>query len=120
MEYTLLVNEALQYGIPYNLAVQDRWPGATVVLYDVHSLMVDMYNNPSAYFDTPANSTGSYRNCDVNNVCTNSTNAPDTFLWYDELHPTVRTEQWIAKSFVDIVQWGNSSYATYWSSKQNY
>lgn len=115
-----MVNEALLYGLPYNLIVQDRWPGSTVVLYDVHSLLLDIYNNPGAYLASPANSTGSYQNCDVSGVCTNSTNPPDTFLWWDELHPSERTEQWIAKSFVDIVKWGNSSYGTYWSSKSNY
>lgn len=119
MEYTLLVNTGYAYGIPYNLIVQDRWPDSSVVLFDVHSLITDIHNNPSAYLASPANATGGWQNCDVNKVCTNSTEPQDSFLWFDELHPSQITDQIIARTFVDIVKYGNSSYATYWSSKRS-
>lgn len=34
-------------------------------------------------------------------------------MWYDELHPSERTDQVIAKEFAKVVK-GLSSYATYW------
>lgn len=38
--------------------------------------------------------------------------SPDSFMWYDELHPSEQTERWIAKSFLEVVQ-GVSKYGMY-------
>lgn len=118
MEYTLLVNQAFAYGLPYQLLIANRWPGATVVLYDVHQLLTDIHDSPTAYLDSPANATGSWQNCPTSDreKCENSPEAKSTFQWYDELHPSERTDEWVARGFVDIVLHGNSSYATYWKS----
>jgi hypothetical protein len=40
--------------------------------------------------------------------------SPDSFMWYDELHPSEQTDRVIAREFVDVVK-GNSKWATYWS-----
>ncbi len=37
----------------------------------------------------------------------------DHFLWFDELHPSERADQVIAREFVNVVK-GTSKYATYW------
>lgn len=39
--------------------------------------------------------------------------SPDSFLWYDTLHPSEQTDRVIARTFVDVVS-GSSEYATYW------
>lgn len=93
LEYTQLVNQVFDYGVPFNLLVKTRWPGATFSIFDVHALITDIYYNPSLYLDAPANSTGFYHVCNPLNTsdCVDSPNSLDTFLWYDELHPSNKT-----------------------------
>lgn len=93
LEYTQLVNRLFDYGVASETLVKARWPGATVDVFDVNGLMTYIYENPSAYLEAPANVTGYYHHCEAanNSICVNQPNSPDTFLWYDELHPSVRT-----------------------------
>lgn len=111
LEYTLLVNRVFDYGVAYQTLAEKRWPGATFDIFDVHSLMTDMYENPSAYLDAPANATGFYHHCDPKNssICTNEANPLATFMWYDELHPSNKTDTVIAREFLGVVG-GTSSY----------
>lgn len=73
--------------------------------------MTDIYNNPSAYLNgtAPPNVTG-YSN--LNGTVDES---PDSFLWYDELHPSEQTDRVIAREFINVVE-GDSKWATYWSA----
>lgn len=77
---------------------------------------MDIYNDPTAYLNgsAPANVTGFERHCDLTGtVCTEfEGNSPDSFLWYDELHPSEQTNRIIAKEFVQVLD-GKSRYATY-------
>ncbi|CAN8102604.1 unnamed protein product [Discula destructiva] len=111
LEYTQLVNRVFDYGVVYQTLAEKRWPGATVDIFDVNSLLTDIYHNPSAYLDSPANATGFYHHCipEDNLVCTDEPNPLDTFLWYDELHPSNKTDTVIAREFLGVVG-GNSSY----------
>jgi phospholipase/lecithinase/hemolysin len=115
-QYTNLVNSIFAYRTPHERLVAKRYPGASIALFDTHSLITDIYNRPEQYLASPANVTGQYYLCDV---ATGSTCAsqPGTslnqFLWYDELHPGERTDEVIAKEFVKVVK-GESQYATYW------
>ena len=71
-----------------------------------------MYLNGSA----PANVTGFERHCNLNGtVCADfeGGESSDSFLWFDELHPSEQTDRIIAMNFVDVLN-GNSSYATYY------
>ena len=114
LEYTTTVNNIWTYQVPFELLVARRYPGASIAIYDVHSLITDIYNNPTEYLDAPANVTGFYHHCTLNNsICGDVEGSLHSFLWYDELHPTERTDQIIAKEFLNVVG-GNSSYATYW------
>jgi len=92
-EYTTSVNTMFRYGVPFQSVVEKRWPGATVQLFDVHSLIMDMIATPEKYFSAPANVTGYYHVCNPadNSKCVDSKNDMATFLWYDELHPSERT-----------------------------
>lgn len=113
-QYTTSVNEIWKYQLPFELLVAKRYPGAAFSIFDVHSLMTDIYNHPNQYFESPANVTGYWYSCNLNStVCKQSDLPMDSFMWYDELHPSVKTDEIIAKEFINVVG-GNSSYATYW------
>lgn len=72
--------------------------------------MTDVYNNPSAYLNgTSAPDVTGYANL---NGTVNA--SPDSFLWYDELHPSEQADRIIAREFIGVVE-GNSKWATYWS-----
>ncbi|KAL2005065.1 hypothetical protein VTN00DRAFT_2915 [Thermoascus crustaceus] len=117
LEYTTLANRLFSYQVPYELYINDRYPGAAFAIYDVHSLITDIFNNPVMYLNgtSPLNVTGYYHHCDMSGSnCYNLPGADlDSFLWYDELHPSERVDQIIAENFIDIVK-GHSKYATYW------
>ncbi|KAJ9138817.1 GDSL esterase/lipase EXL6 [Pleurostoma richardsiae] len=111
LEYTTTVNRVLDYGAPFQLLVKARWPGASFAVFDVHRLLTDIYYNPAAYLDAPANSSGFYHHCvpTNNSDCVVSPEPASSFLWYDELHPSEKTDSIIARHFIDVVA-GNSSY----------
>lgn len=111
LEYTQLTNRLFEYGVAYETLVKTRWPGVSFDVFDVNSLLSDIYHNPSEYLDAPANATGFYNHCDPNNntICTTSANPLDTFLWFDELHPSNKTDTYVAREFIKVVA-GNSSY----------
>jgi phospholipase/lecithinase/hemolysin len=75
-----------------------------------------MYNNPSEYLNgtAPLNVTGNINQCDASGSNCHVDPSPDSFLWYDELHPSEQADRWVAKEFVNVVN-GNGKYATYWS-----
>lgn len=115
LEYTQLVNRIFDYGAAYETVVKSRWPGASLDIFDVNSLLSDIYHDPSAYLDAPANATGFYNVCDPQNTtdCTTSEFPQDSFLWYDSLHPSNKTDTYIAQEFIKVVG-GNSSYGTHY------
>jgi hypothetical protein len=110
-EDVVLVNSVFQYRTPYELHIADRYPGAHFAIYDVHSLLTDIYNNPSNYLNgsAPLNVTGW--------VTAGSTGAssPDSYMWYNQLHPSVQTDRIVAQNFLGVVN-GTSKWATYWQS----
>ncbi|KAH8659248.1 GDSL lipase/esterase [Tricladium varicosporioides] len=114
-EYTQLVNTIFDYRTPYEFVLAKRYPGASIAIFDVNKLMTDMYNNPTAYFTSPANVQNSYHVCDTTGAnCTDATSVGlDHYMWYDDLHPSQKTDEGIAKEFVNVVK-GSSKYATYW------
>ena len=115
-EYTQLVNNLFDYRTPYELLIAGRYPGASVAIYDVNSLITDIYDDPTKYLAYPANVTGQYYLCDAatGSVCTSQSDIGKThFLWYDELHPSETTDAIIAQEFANVVK-GVSKYATYW------
>ena len=74
-----------------------------------------MHNNPAGYYNgsAPANVTGYVNQCSLTTgECVRDPN-PDSFMWFDELHPTEQTDRQIAKEYGNVLA-GNSSYATYY------
>lgn len=81
-EYTTNVNTILEYGAPMELKLKSRWPDASLTVFNVHQLLLDIRNEPEKYLDSPANVTGFYHTCDINGEnCTNSENPLTSFLW---------------------------------------
>jgi phospholipase/lecithinase/hemolysin len=92
-EYSTSVNTLFDYGVPFELIIKKRWPGAAFTVFDVHKLLTDIYDNGSKYLTAPANVTGYYRHCQAtdNSKCVNSAQPMSSFMWYDELHPSSRS-----------------------------
>lgn len=116
LEYTTLVNTIFTYQIPFEISIAKRYPGASISLFDVNTLINDIYNAPAEFFPGSQgrdfNVTGFYRLCDFNGAnCVNQEAPYNTFLWFDPLHPTQATMSIVAKEFVGVVN-GASKYGT--------
>ena len=77
--------------------------------------ILDIWQNPVAYLNgtAPANNTGFINHCGLGGKCAKDP-SPDSFLWYDESHPSEQVDRVIARTFVDVTK-GTSKWATYWS-----
>ncbi|GAP88023.1 putative acetyl esterase [Rosellinia necatrix] len=117
LEYTTTVNTIYSYGVPFELLVRKRWPGASFIIMDTHQIILDIHNEPETYLTAPADVLGYYYTCPdplSSDGCAPSEYPLSSFLWYDALHPSSRADQIIGEEFARALQ-GNSSYATYYS-----
>ncbi|CAH0058231.1 unnamed protein product [Clonostachys solani] len=112
---TSSANDLFSIGGPFHLKPKNRWPGATLAIFDTNRLLKDIHANPERFLGPRANVDGVYQFCQSSDVasCTRASEPKSNFMWFDELHPSERTSEIIAQSFIDTIQ-GNSSYATYW------
>jgi phospholipase/lecithinase/hemolysin len=93
-EYSTSVNTIYDYGVPVMTSLKRRWPGAVVDVYDVHSLMMDIYNQPTKFLVAPHNVTGYYHHCPpAGSPCVDQPGSLDGYMWYDELHPANKTSE---------------------------
>lgn len=94
MQSITSANSLFQAAESFNLKVKERWPGATLVVFDNNRLLKDIYADPEKYFDAPANVDGVYRQCfGWDGECDISSEPLSSFMWYDELHPSERTRK---------------------------
>jgi hypothetical protein len=115
-EYVTTVNQVYEYRTPFESAIANRWDGAHVANFDVNGLITDMYNHPAQYLNgtAPLNVTSNINMCDeAGNHC-HVAASRDSFLWYDELHPSEQTDRVVAREFVGVLG-GKSRWASYWS-----
>lgn len=99
-------------------------PDAHIASFDSYGLFTDMYNNPQDYFNgtAPYNVTGCIHSCvytvdsTATPACTitNGTDA-DSFLWYDELHPSQQSDRIVAREITAVMQ-GEYNQWTTWLS----
>ncbi|KAG1838391.1 carbohydrate esterase family 16 protein [Suillus subalutaceus] len=99
-------------------------PDAHIASFDSYGLFTDMYNNPENYFNgtAPYNVTGCIHSCvytvdsTAEPACTitNGTDA-DSFLWYDELHPSQQSDRIVAREITAVMQ-GEYNQWTTWLS----
>ncbi|KAL2148478.1 hypothetical protein VTH82DRAFT_2032 [Thermothelomyces myriococcoides] len=109
-EYSTSVNTMLEYGVPVMASLKNRWPRATVDIFDVHSLFSDIYNEPTKYLDEPHNVNGYYHQCEpAGSPCVDQPGPLNGYMWFDELHPSNKTSSIIAQNFIDVVA-GKSKY----------
>lgn len=82
-----------------------------------HFQFIDIINHPHNFLNgtAPLNVTGFVKHCPADGSSCTYDPSPDSFLWYDELHPTEQAERIVARNFLDAVN-GRSKYAIYWSS----
>jgi phospholipase/lecithinase/hemolysin len=134
-QYVTMVNAVYDYQTPYDVVVADRYPHSRFAVYDVHALvgfvdlpvplgcgtlwliysqMTDIWANPSQYLNgtAPYNVTSSVYRC--GSPCAPNA-VRDSYLWYDDLHPSEQTDRIIAREFVNLVK-GKSKWAKYWRS----
>ncbi|KAL3443932.1 GDSL lipase/esterase [Aspergillus insuetus] len=113
-QYSTLVNAVFEYRVPFEMRAARRYPGGSFVVFDTHSLMTDIWNHPSTYLNgtAPLNVTGFVTDCAESECASKST--WDSYMWYDELHPSEQTDWIIAREFVNVVGRG-SKWATYWN-----
>ncbi|KFA63310.1 hypothetical protein S40285_07638 [Stachybotrys chlorohalonatus IBT 40285] len=110
-QYVDLVNEVYTYKTFYEVQIAKRYRGSTFALFDTHSLMTDIWNNPSTYLNgtAPLNVTSSVLQCGA--PC-DPLPIRDSFMWYDELHPSEQTDRVVAREFIKVVE-GSSKWASY-------
>ncbi|TBU30115.1 GDSL lipase/acylhydrolase [Dichomitus squalens] len=100
--------------------------GAHIGLFDSHSLFADMFARPQLYLNgtAPLNVTGAVHACvfQLNEstsdpgVCTDATGTDqDSFLWFDELHPSVQAERVVAKAISDVTHRRSENWITWLS-----
>ncbi|PIL25384.1 hypothetical protein GSI_13274 [Ganoderma sinense ZZ0214-1] len=98
--------------------------GAHLGFFDSHSLFADIYKNPQLYLNgtAPLNVTGAAHSCvyELNEstsgkaVCTTANGTDqDSFLWYDELHPSVQTERVVAQAIADAIRRKSENWITW-------
>ncbi|KAK9779668.1 hypothetical protein SCAR479_03275 [Seiridium cardinale] len=112
-EYSTLANAVYEYRLPYEVEIVKRYPGSWFALFDVHSLFENIRSSPSSYLNgtAPLNVTGWVAAC-KNSTCPDLA-ARDSYMWYDELHPSEQTDRVVAREFVNAVL-GQSNWTTYW------
>ncbi|KAJ7145700.1 GDSL lipase/esterase [Mycena epipterygia] len=99
-------------------ALNQEWSGSAAIdVFDTYSLFEDMYNSPTKWFNgsIPANVTGhchqcpdpdDFRQCGVGD-CTLAER--DSYMWWDELHPSEQTGRNLARELWKKLT-GSSSY----------
>ncbi|KAJ4291671.1 hypothetical protein N0V90_009566 [Kalmusia sp. IMI 367209] len=110
LETVATVNAIYEYRTPFQARVNASWPGAHVADFDVSALIRDMYARPSVYLNgtAPLNVTGYV--VGAGNI---SRSDRDSYLWYDELHPSEQVDRVVAREFVSVLG-GASKWAKYW------
>jgi phospholipase/lecithinase/hemolysin len=114
-EMVAALNQVYKYRSPYEVDVQETWDDIKIANFDVNSLMTDIYYNPSKYLNgtAPLNVQGVVHLCNLQGANCTTAASPDSYEWYDPLHPSEQTSRVVAREFTSVIG-GKSKYATYW------
>ncbi|KAG5720609.1 GDSL esterase/lipase [Termitomyces sp. T112] len=122
MTELVLSGNALTKLLLQNLA--PTLPGSHIALFDSHALFADIYAHPALYLNgtAPLNVTGCINPCvfDTNGTvisCSTVSNQAerDSYLWWDELHPSEQADRVVAKEVATMIGGGASDWATWLS-----
>jgi len=101
-------------------------PGAHIGHFDSHALFTDILAHPQNFLNgtAPINTTGAIKSCvfkenestSDTGTCTIATGtAVDSFLWFDELHPSEQTDRIVAVEVSAAITRKSSQYVTWLS-----
>ncbi|KAF4552899.1 GDSL-like Lipase/Acylhydrolase-like protein 2 [Elsinoe fawcettii] len=113
-EEVATVNEIYEYRTPVEVLVEKKFKGSNVAVFDMEGLIGDIYYNPAQYLNgtaEPLSTTGVVNRCTANRTCVRS-DSPDSYLWFDELHPGEQAERVFAREFLTVLD-GKSKWAQY-------
>ncbi|KAH7923372.1 carbohydrate esterase family 16 protein [Leucogyrophana mollusca] len=106
-------------------ALVPTMPDAHIASFDSYGLFTDIYSNPQNYLNgtAPLNVTGCINTCmystynDPNPAtCTTVEGTDrDSYMWYDELHPSEQTDRVIAREMTAVMK-GEANQWTTWLS----
>ncbi|KAF8839794.1 carbohydrate esterase family 16 protein [Paxillus ammoniavirescens] len=107
-------------------ALASTLPGAHIASFDSYGLFTDIYNNPQNYLNgtVPLNVTGCVNSCvyQLNEstsdpgVCTTAEEgARDSFMWYDELHPSEQSDRIVAREITTVMKGEYNKWTTWLS-----
>ncbi|KAF9465451.1 GDSL lipase/acylhydrolase [Collybia nuda] len=126
-EWTVLMTELVLSGNAITRlmleALAPTLHGAHIGLFDSHALFTDMFNRPSLYLNgtAPLNVTGAVNTCvfelhgTTSDCVLVSGSARDSFLWFDELHPSEQADRIVAREVAASIQ-GKKNRWTTWLS----
>ncbi|KAF1946878.1 GDSL lipase/acylhydrolase family protein [Clathrospora elynae] len=110
------LNQVYKYRTPFEAQVNEgTWEDAKIASFDVNALMTDIYYHPSRYLNgtAPLNVQGVEHLCNEAGLNCTMTSSPDSFMWFDPLHPSEQTSRIVAREFVGVLG-GGSRWARYW------
>ncbi|KAI9567857.1 carbohydrate esterase family 16 protein [Boletus coccyginus] len=98
-------------------ALAPSLPEAHIALFDSYELFTDIYNHPSNYLNgtAPLNVTGCVDASDIVNCTVAEGSAQDSFMWYDELHPSQQSARVLAREMANVMSGQFSAWATWLS-----
>lgn len=93
--------------------------------FDSYALFNDIYTYPARYLNgtAPLNVTGPavacvyspYESTSEPGVCTIANGSDrDSFLWYDELHPSEQADRVVARAVTDVIQGKSERWTTFY------
>ncbi|TCD67365.1 hypothetical protein EIP91_010201 [Steccherinum ochraceum] len=103
-------------------------PGAHIGLFDSHGLFTDMAAHPERYLNgtAPLNTTAAIRSCvypegadPLNKTLATCTEVKgtdvDSYLWFDELHPSEQADRVVAREIAAAINRKSSNWTTWYS-----
>ncbi|OCH95459.1 GDSL lipase/acylhydrolase [Obba rivulosa] len=101
-------------------------PGAHIGVFDSFGLFSDMIAHPASYLNgtAPLNVTGCIRSCvfkinestaDTGDCTIAEGTDRDSFLWYDELHPSEQADRVVAREIAAAINRQSSQWTTWFS-----
>ncbi|EGN96374.1 carbohydrate esterase family 16 protein [Serpula lacrymans var. lacrymans S7.3] len=107
-------------------ALAPTLPDAHIASFDSHGLFTDMYNHPQNYLNgtAPLNVTGCVNSCifalnestgDAGDCTVAEGTDRDSFLWYDELHPSEQSDRIVAREITAVMKGEENQWVTWLS-----
>ncbi|THU95077.1 carbohydrate esterase family 16 protein [Dendrothele bispora CBS 962.96] len=124
MDEMVKSGNALTKGMLRELIADGELEGASIAYFDSHALFTDILNHPDQYLNgtAPLNTTGCINSCVFDTPtstgdCTVVPEGPerDSFLWFDELHPSEQADRVVAMEIAKVFK-GEESRWTTWLS----